>query len=51
MAKNPWIDFLSTYRKSHKSLSMSQAMKAAAVEYRKQKGGPKKEKKGKSRKK
>jgi hypothetical protein len=50
MAKNPWIDFLSAYRKSHKSLSMSQAMKAAAVEYRKKKGAPKK-KKGKSRKK
>ena len=40
MAKNPWIDFLSAYRKSHKSLSMSQAMEAAAVEYRKQKGAP-----------
>ena len=39
---NPWISFLSSYRKSHPKLSMKQAMKSGAVEYRKKKGGAKK---------
>jgi hypothetical protein len=42
MAKNPWIDFLSKYRKSHPKLSMKDCMKKAATEYRKQKGKKKK---------
>ena len=47
MAKNPWIDFLSAFRKSHPKLSMSQAMKQAAVKYRAQKKGGSKKKKSK----
>ena len=39
---NVWITFLSAYRKKHPKLSMKAAMKAAAVEYRKKKGGAKK---------
>ena len=35
MAKNPWIDFLSSYRKKHPKMSMKQAMKSAASEYKK----------------
>ena len=53
MARNPWIDFLSAFRKSHPKLSMSSAMKQAAVKYRAQKGkgdAPKKKgQKGKGR--
>ena len=37
MAKNKWITFLAQYRKTHKTLSMKQAMKQGAVAYRKQK--------------
>ena len=48
MAKtNPWLTFLSAFRKSNPKLSMSSAMKQAAVKYRAQKGNgaaPKKKK-------
>jgi len=37
MAKNPWIDFLVKWRKSHPKQSMKQAMKAAAQSYKKKK--------------
>ena len=37
MAKNPWIDFLSSWRKSHPKQNMRTAMKSAAVAYRKKK--------------
>ena len=37
MAKNPWIDFLSSWRKSHPKMSMKQAMKSAASSYKKKK--------------
>ena len=33
--KNPWIEFLSSYRKKHPKMSMKQAMKSAASEYKK----------------
>jgi hypothetical protein len=36
---NPWIQFLTSYRKSHKGMNMKQAMKSAAVEWKKKKGG------------
>ena len=39
MAGNPWLVFLKQYRARHSKLSMKQAMKSAAVEYRKKKGG------------
>ena len=38
MAKNPWISFLASYRKSNPGLSMKQAMKQGARAY-KSKGG------------
>ena len=39
MAKsNPWLVFLSAFRKSNPKMSMSAAMKAAAIKYRSQKG-------------
>ena len=38
MAKNPWITFLASYRKSNPGLSMKQAMKQGARAY-KSKGG------------
>ena len=44
MAGNPWLAFLKSYRSKHPSKSMKQAMKDAAVEYRKKKGGAKKKK-------
>ena len=48
---NKWIAFLQTYRKKHPSLSMKQAMKSAAVEWKKAKGGGKAKKaKGKKKK-
>ena len=40
MAKNPWIDFLVSWRKSHPKVSMKNAMKQAAKDYKK-KGGEK----------
>ena len=43
MAKNVWLDFLSKWRRSHPKVSMKQAMKQAAVAYRK--SGKKKSKK------
>ena len=45
MAGNPWITFLSAYRKKHSSLNMKQAMKAAAKEYKKKAPAKKKGKK------
>ena len=41
---NVWLTFLSQWRKSHPKVSMKQAMKQAAVDYRKKKGGTKKKK-------
>ena len=40
MAKNPWIEFLGSWRKSHPKVSMKNAMKQAAKDYKK-KGGKK----------
>ena len=41
---NPWLTFLSSWRKSHPKVSMKQAMKAAAKEYKKKKVTGKKKK-------
>ena len=35
MAKNPWIDFLVSWRRSHPKVSMKNAMKQAAKDYKK----------------
>ena len=43
MAKNAWIDFLVSWRKSHPKVSMKNAMKLAAKDYKKK--GKKKTKK------
>jgi len=43
--KNPWLDFLKSYRRSHPKLNMKSAMKAAAVEWRKHKSKAGKKKK------
>lgn len=49
---NKWISFLQAYRKKHPSLSMKQAMKKGAVEWRKSgKGSEKKATKKKGKKK
>ena len=51
---NKWISFLASFRKSHPKLSMKQAMKQGAVEYKKRKGGAEAKatkKKGKGKKK
>ena len=48
---NAWIEFLKSYRSSHKGMSMKQAMKSAAVEWKKKKGGGGAKKKGKAKKK
>ena len=46
--KNPWLDFLKSYRAKHPKLTMKNAMKSAAVEYRKlKKTAPSKKKKSK----
>ena len=45
MAGNPWLAFLKSYRSRHPSKSMKQAMRDAAVEYRKKKGTAKGKKK------
>jgi hypothetical protein len=45
---NPWLKFLSDYRKKHSGMSLKQAMKAASTEYRK---GSKGKAKPKSKKK
>jgi hypothetical protein len=42
---NPWIQFLTAYRKSHKGMNMKTAMKTAAVEWKKKKKGGKTKKK------
>ena len=47
---NAWIEFLKSYRSSHKGISMKQAMKAAAVEWKKKKGSGAAKKKGKKKK-
>ena len=44
MPGNPWLVFLKSYRARNKGKSMKQAMKDAAVEYRKKKGGKGKKK-------
>ena len=36
---NVWLSFLKSFRAKHKGMSMKEAMKKAAVEYRKKKGG------------
>ena len=41
--KNPWISFLSSWRRSHPKVSMKNAMKQAAKDYKKK--GKKKAKK------
>ena len=46
---NPWISFLSSWRKSHPKVSMKQAMRLAAKDYKK-KGTTKKKKIKKSKK-
>jgi hypothetical protein len=46
---NPWLSFLSEYRKKHKGMSLKQAMKSASAEYKK-KNGTKKPKKKKPKK-
>ena len=33
--KNPWISFLSSWRRSHPKVSMKNAMKEAAKDYKK----------------
>ena len=48
---NVWLAFLAQWRKSHPKVSMKQAMKSAAVEYRKKKGGTKKKKTKKDKRK
>jgi hypothetical protein len=45
MAGNPWLSFLKAYRSRNPGKSMKEAMKSAAVEYRKKKGGAKGKKK------
>ena len=47
MAKNVWLDFLSSWRKSHPKVSMKQAMKLAAKDYKKKSTKKKKSKKSK----
>ena len=42
MAKNPWITFLASYRKSNPGLSMKQAMKQGAKAYKSKGKGKKK---------
>ena len=46
---NKWVSFLNAYRKRHPKLSMKQAMRQGAVEYRK--SGAAKTKKGGKKKK
>ncbi len=49
---NKWLTYLKAYRKKHPGKSMKECLKAAAVEYRKIKGGgdTKKAKKKKAKK-
>ena len=42
---NVWLTFLSQWRKSHPKVSMKNAMKQAAVDYRKKNGTKKKKSK------
>ena len=46
---NPWLAFLSAFRKKNPSLSMKQAMKQGAIKYRSQKGSKVVKKKGKKK--
>ena len=46
---NPWLAFLSAFRKKNPSLSMKQAMKQGAIKYRSQKGSKGVKKKGKKK--